>query len=763
MKGITQIWQKLNLVKLISISFIVLVLGGIVWLTLQMQANSRAEMTRATKTEADQASQAQISDAYGKLPLSFELNQGQTDEQVKFLSRGSGYSVFLNSGEVVTTLRKPVVDEKSAKSQKPETTTDAVLRMKFVGGNSQPVVTGLDELPGKVNYLIGNDPTKWNTEIPTYSKVKYTEVYPDIDAVFYGNQRNMEFDFIVAPGADPKVIELAFESADKIEVDEKGNLVLDIADGKIRLDEPYIYQEIDGNKQPVTGGYVLNPKSETENPKLPTVGFRIDVYDATKPLVIDPILVYSTYLGGSGGESGNAIAVDAAGHAFVTGSTGSADFPTTVGSFQPNRRGSADVFVTKFYGDGSALVYSTYLGGSLNSESGTGITVDAVGNAYLTGQTFSPDFPTLNALQPTFGGSSDAFITKLNPTGSALIFSTFMGGSSGENTNDGSIAIDAAANVYVTGETNSFNFPSTQGAFQTTFGGGITDLFVAKLDGANFSLVYSTFLGGSNFDFPAHGIGVDTTGNVYMAGYTVSNNFPTTPGAFQTTSGGDFDAVVVKLNPSGSALVYATFLGGQGTDLARGITVDTNNQAYITGGSRSTNFPTTPGAFQTTYRGGGGDYDVFVTKLNSTGSALIYSTYIGGTGPSANGDLAESVAVDSAGNAHLTGQTTSSDFPTANPFQLYRGSSEAFVLKLNSAGSALIYSTYLGGSGQDGGNGIALDQAGNAYVTGITDSLNFHVVNAFQPRHGGSQFDAFVAKIADTTRKRNNLEGDNQK
>jgi hypothetical protein len=755
MKEITKIWRKPNLVKLISISFIVLVLVCVVWLTLswQMQTKTKANMTRATPTEADRASQPLASDAYGKLPLSFELNQGQTDEQVKFLSRGSGYSVFLNSSEIVTTLRKPLIDEKSAKSQlakpqKQETAIDAVLRMKFVGGNSQPVVEGMDELPGRVNYLVGNDPKKWRTEIPTYSKVKYTQVYPDIDAVFYGNQKNPEFDFIVAPGADPKVIELAFDGADKIEIGEQGDLILDIADGKIHLDEPRIFQEINGNKQPVTGGYVLNPKSETGKSSLQTVGFRVDAYDATKPLIIDPILVYSTYLGGSSSDFGEAVAVDAVGHALVTGITSSVNFPA-VGSLPPSVRGIGDVFVTKFYGDGSALIYSTYFGGS-QPEIGFDIAVDAAGNAYLTGSTSSPDFPTLNAVQPTLNGGSDAFVTKLNPTGSALIFSTYLGGSGIENLGEGSIAIDAATNVYVTGRTESNNFPTTPGAFQTTPGGGIADAFVTKLDATGSSLVYSTRLGGNRSEFGGTGVAADADGNAYVVGYTQSANFPTTPGAFQTTSGGMEDAYVVKLNPSGSALVYSTYLGGQNSEVGTGITLDANNQAYITGGSRSTNFPTTPSAFQTTYRGG--DFDVFVTKLNSAGSALVYSTYIGGTGNLVNGDLAESIAVDSAGNAHVTGATTSTDFPTANPFQLFRGGGDdVFVLKLNSAGSALIYSTYLGGSGNERGQGIALDQSGNAYITGGTDSLNFHVYNAFQPQHGGSQFDAFVAKIVDNS------------
>ena len=767
MKKITQIWRKFNLAKLITVSFVFLILLGVGLLirsNRQIQTEDIAKITKnTTPTESDQA---KLSDSYGKLPLSFEVNQGQTDEQVKFLSRSSGHSVFLTSGEIVTTMRKPSVDEQSVKpeqveTQKQETVIDSVLRMKFVGGNSQPAIAGMDELPGKVNYFTGNDSTKWHSAIPTYGKVKYTEVYPDIDAVFYGNQRNLEFDFIVSPGADPKKIELAFDNAAKIEVSEKGELVLNIADEQMNLKEPIIYQEIEGKRQSINGGFVLNPK--TGDSELPTVGFRVDDYDSTKPLIIDPILVYSTYLGGSDGDSGNAIATDGIGHAFVTGSTDSADFPTA-NALQPERRESADVFVTKFYGDGSALIYSTYLGGN-NSESGKDITVDTAGNVYLTGSTNSLNFPMLNAAQPIFGGMSDAFVTKLNSAGSALIFSTFLGGNRTENINGGSIAIDAAANVYVTGETASTNFPTTLGGFQTTYGGGFSDAFVTKLNAAGSNINYSTFLGGSNSDFGGTGIAVDVTGNAYVSGYTQSANFSTTPSSFQPNFGGDVDAFVTKFNPSGSALVFSTFLGGQSSELALGITLDAQNQVYVTGGSRSTNFPTTPGAFQTTYAGG--DLDIFVTKLNSIGSGLVYSTYIGGTSNLVNGDIARSIAIDSEGNAYVTGETTSADFPTVNPFQLFRGGrDDAFVLKLNTTGSALIYSTYLGGTGQDRGQGIALDNANNAYVTGITDSLNFHVNNAFQPNHGGGQFDAFVSKIADPVvnkQKRNNLDTFNQK
>ncbi|MDQ3181351.1 MAG: SBBP repeat-containing protein, partial [Acidobacteriota bacterium] len=606
MKETTNMWQKINPAKLMSISLIFLMLLYVGRLTLtdwQMQPKEMAKTTNANQSEADEAIQAQASDAYGKLPLSFELNQGQTDEQVKFLSQGSGYSVFLNSGEVVTRLRKSVIDEKSAKSLKQEAAKDAVLGMKFVGGNPQPIVAGVDELPGKVNYFIGNDPKKWNTEIPTFAKVKYTDVYPNIDAVFYGNQKNLEFDFIVAPGADPKTIELTFETADKFEISDNGELVLNIADDKLHLNKPVIYQEIDGKRQFVTGGYVLNPKSETGNPKLQTVGFRVDDYDVAKPLIIDPILAYSTYFGSNG--SGEAVAVDSAGHAFVTGTTGSINFP-------------GDVFVTKFYGDGSALAYTTYFGGS-DIETGFGIAVDNAGNAYLTGVTYSLDFPTLNAVQTIRSGTTDAFITKLNATGSSLVFSTYLGGGFSENINEGGIAIDTATNVYVTGRTESSNFPTTPGAFQTTFGGGSGDTFVVKLNASGSNLAYSTFLGGNSGESSGSAIEVDMKGNAYVTGGTSSANFPTTPGAFQPNLTGISDAYAAKLNPSGSALVYATFLGGQGSDFGEGIAVDVNNQAYITGGTNSTNFPTTPGAFQTIF--GGGFLDVFVTKLNSTGSA----------------------------------------------------------------------------------------------------------------------------------------------
>jgi hypothetical protein len=697
------------------------------------------------------AAAVELSKSYGRLPLQFEANQGQTDRQVRFLARGAGYSLYLTAGEAVLVLAKPNPDAKyDAKTHAKPT----VLRMSLVNAAPAPRVSGLEELPGKANYFIGQDPAKWRTNVPTYAKVHYGEVYPGIDLVYYGNQRQLEYDFVVAPGADPKKIVLGFKGAERLEIDAQGDLVLHAARGDVRLRKPVIYQEIDGTRRDIEGGYV--PRGVKQ------IGFNVAAYDRSRPLVIDPVLAYSTYLGGSGGDSGIRIALDAGGNAYVTGNTMSIDFPTTPGAFQLTFRGGGiffggDAFVTKLDPTGSTLVYSTFLGGS-GFDRGYGIVVDADGHAYVTGYTASVDFPTtVGALQTTSGGSSDAFITKLNPTGSALVYSTYLGGSGGD-ASYGGIAVDAAGNAYVAGTTESLNFPTTPGAFQLARGCCGGDAFVAKLNPTGSGLVYSTYLGGGNSD-GANGIAVDAAGNAYVAGATLSINFPSTAGAFQPICGGGgaWDAFVTKLNPTGSALVYSTFLGGGRSDGAGGIAVDADGNAYVTGSTDSSNFPTTAGAFQTTFVErylGGGHFanDAFVTKLNPTGSALVYSTYLGGGGS----DLGLGIAVDAAGNAHVTGYTDSIDFPTtAGAFQTTLGGSlDAFVTKLNPTGSALAYSTYLGGSGYDYGSGVAVDTAGNAYAIGETASSNFPTTaGAFQTTFGGGGdyyvSDAFVAKIVD--------------
>ena len=496
------------------------------------------------------AAEARVSQSYGKLPLHFEANQGQTHQDVRFLARGAGYSLFLTPTEAALTLTKQVSPARKpaahGKSEPRGAATGTALRISFAGANPRPRVTGLEELPGKANYFIGNDPAKWRTNVPTYAKVRYTDLYPRIDLLYYGNQRQLEYDLVVRPGADPTRIVLDIQGADRLQVDAQGDLVLQTTVGPIRQRKPVIYQEIDGVRKDIPGGYVLKGEHQ--------VGYKVAAYDASQPLVIDPVLSYSTYLGSSDEEGETRIAVDAAGNAYVAGETVSSNFPTTAGAFQ-----------------------TTFGGGVF--------------------------------------GAGDAFVTKLNPTGSALVYSTYLGGSSSDA--GYGIAVDAAGNAYVTGGTGSTDFPTTIGAFQTTKGGGFRDAFVTKLNPTGSALVYSTYLGGSGVN-NGFGIAVDTLGNAYVTGQTFSTDFPTTPGAIQTTfgGGGGFfrggDAFVTKLNPTGSALVYSTYLGGLGSDTGFAIALEYPN-AYVTGHTESFNFPTTTGAFQTMH--GGGFQDAFVTKI----------------------------------------------------------------------------------------------------------------------------------------------------
>jgi RHS repeat-associated protein len=721
----------------------------------------------AANSAAPSTVRVRMSDAYGKLPLSFETNRGQTDWRVKFVSRGQGYSLFLTGTETVLALRRgrnsgPAGQSGSAPRtrapdvEKESTAAPSVLRMSLSGANPAPQVEGIDELTGKANYFIGNDPKKWRTNVPTYEKVRYRDVYPGVDLVYYGNQRQLEHDFIVAPGANPSSITLNFSGAEKFSLDSQGRLILGVKEGEVRFEKASIYQELDGIRAEISGGYVL--KGERK------VGFQVAAYDTSRPLIIDPVLVYSTYLGGSVGDAGYGIAVDAAGNAYVTGFTGG-NFPTTGGAPQTTFGGTApytDAFVTKLNSTGTALVYSTYLGGSGNDEA-LGIAVDSSGNAYVTGDTLSSDFPTTpGAFQMTYGGCvglngcvSDAFVTKLNPLGTGLLYSTYLGvGDVGRG-----IAVDALGNAYVTGETFSITtapsttvslFPTTAGAFQTacipgTFGCAST-AFVTQLNPVGTALLYSTFLGDSSFGY---GIAVDAAGNAYVTGRTGSVSFPTTSGAFQTTLGSGSTAFVTKFNSTGSALVYSTYLGAGG-DEGDGIAVDSSGNAYVAGSTASVNFPTTVGAFQPACNFGFyGCNSVFVAKLNplaSGAASLVYSTYLGGGGL----DVGRGIAVDSSGNAYVTGSTNSGSFPTtAGAYQTtLNGSRNAFVTMFNSTGATLVYSTFLGGFIFDEGRGIAVDALGNTYVTGLTESVDFPTTSgAFQTNPLNNNENAFVAKI----------------
>ena len=656
------------------------------------------------------------------LSLSFEPNQGQTDPAVDFLSRGPGYTVFLSPTEAVLSLSSQA--------------SPAVVRMTLVGANPEARAAAAEPLPGKVNYLTGSDPSRWHTGIPTYAKASYRDVYRGVDVVYYGNERQLEYDFVVHPGASPAAIGLRFDGADRVEIATDGELVLHTAAGVVRNGRPRIYQLAGGRREVVPGSYVLDDRSQ--------VGFAVGPYDASRPLVIDPTLVYSTYLGTAASQQSEdlrAIAVDRLGNAYVTGQS-SAYFPTTSGAADPTNNGFNDVVVTKFNPIGRILLYSTYIGGS-QSDTGKGIAVDAAGAAYVTGGTDSPDFPTSPGAFDTTRAANDAFVFKLNPSGSGIDYSTYLGGRFSESTLEATrIAVDSTGSAYVTGETGSPDFPTTPGAFDTTYNGD-NEVFVTRLNPSGTALIYSTFLGGSSWDSSA-GIALDTAGNVYVVGITGSPNFPVTPLAFDRILDGTRDGFLAKLDGAGS-LVYATFLGGSVLETARSVAVDSAGNAYVVGDTSSPDFPTTAGVHDTSLNGQ--VYDGFVSKLNPQGSALLYSTFLGGSGV----DRVNGVALDADDNAYLIGDTESADFPTARPLQAAYGGgfTDAFVAKMNQGGSALIYSTYVGGTFTDEGRAIAVDASRNAYAAGTTASSNFPTTLGSFDTHYNGGFDGFVMKIED--------------
>ena len=778
-----------------------------------------------------------IHGSYVKLPLSFEANTGQTNSAVKFLSRGRGYTLFLTSDEAVLALkdaesgiknqevrrlkldiRNWEIENRNSKletgnwkleirNSKLEACASGVLRMRLLGANPAAKVTGQRELPGKANYLTGNDPKKWRTSVPTYAKVHYASVYRGIDLVYYGNPSadgQLEFDFTVAPGANPSPVRLRFGGLSHLRLAANGDLVMTTANGALAFHKPLVYQMKDGHRHPVAGDFALLGKH--------TVGFRLGSYDRTQALVIDPALAYSTLLGGSGGETGTAIAVDTAGNAYVTGSTCSTDFPVTPGAFQTTNAAAANsgcnAFVTKLSPGGTALVYSTYLGGSSNNmggDMGRAIAVDSAGNVYVAGQTYSTDFPvTKGAFQTTnraaANETSNAFVTKLNPTGTTLVYSTYLGGSGfqveypGDAAN--AIAVDAAGDAYVAGQSYSPDFPVTQGAFQTTnncVANECANAFVTMLNPAGTALVYSTYLGGSGgnrigfMGDVGTAIALDAQGHAYLTGQAGSSNFPLTPGAYQNTNRAvanqGTNAFITKLNTDGTGLVYSTYLGGSGGDEGSAIAADAAGDVCVAGQTGSTDFPVTAGAFQTTYHGSNNSPNAFVTKLNPAGTGLVYSTYLGGSGGAINltatlvmwgGDVASGLAIDGSGNAYVTGSTASADFPvTQGAYQATNhdqppcgggciGGYNAFITELNSTGSALAYSTYLGGSGINPGdfvgvlefgegdqaNALALDDSGNVYVAGTAVSYDFPVTaGVFQSMVNSRSGNAFVTKL----------------
>jgi hypothetical protein len=726
---------------------------------------------------ASPRSSVQWARLYSALPLSFEANQGQVDGQVKYLARGRAYTLFLTRDEAVLRLRaqKPVDGRElpRIRGRKPQA-PDSVLRLRLVGANSNAAVTGGDELPGKANYFLGNDPSKWRTNVPTYARVKYQNIYPGIDLAYYGNQEGqLEYDFVVAPGADPAAITLSLgEHGSPLRIAADGDLLVPLENGELRFHRPVVYQPdnrrsaLSGLQRPgfdpgirtpdsaprtaIEGRYVLTASNQ--------VRFELGPYDHTRPLVIDPVLYYATYLGGSGGDIGYAIAVDSSFDAYIAGTTSSTNFPTTSTAAHKSSAGSGDAFVTKLNAAGTALMYSTYLGGQ-DADFAYAIALSA-GNAYITGTTYSTDFPTTSPgtsttpFQQTYGGAGDAFVAELNATGSEIVFSSYLGGN-GLDQGLG-VAVDSSGSAYVTGYTQSTNFATLNPLYGSI--NGSQDAFVTKINFTGEQILYSTYLGGTQADV-GQTIQVDSSGNMYVSGYTFSSDFPLM-NAEQPTAGGGVDAFVTEIASAGSSLVFSTYLGGSNDDSAFGLALDGSGNIYVTGTTYSTDFPTTTGAYQTSNSGGA---DAFVCKLNAAGSQLVYSTYLGGS----DTDRGLAIALSSSGNAYVTGSTQSSNFPTYNAVQSVLGISagilcgaspcpDAFVTQLNSAGNGVIYSTYLGGSGYDSGQGIAVDSTGDPYITGNTLSTNFpatftvtssSTVAPYSASLGGTPGNAFVAKI----------------
>ena len=644
------------------------------------------------------------------LPVFFFRNNGEAPAAVKFIARTPEISASFSSDKVDLRLH------------------GAELHVSFQGSDPRTIVTAERPLIAKANFLIGDDPARWRANVDLYRTVSYRGLYPGIDMKYGGAGRRLKSEFIVAPGADPGRVRVRYAGFDEIFIDRDGSLVFRLQNGQLREDSPEVYQVRGGRHVAVECQYKLHDDG--------TVGFALGEYDTSLELVIDPVLSYSTYLGGSGFDSVTGLAVDSSGNAYVTGYTASLDFPIA-GAIQGATGGGVDAFVAKLNPAGNILLYATYIGGS-GDDRARGLVLDPSGNVIITGTTTSPNFPRVAAYQSALSGGRDAFVTKLNSAGNLLVFSTYFGGTGYDNGN--AIASDSSGNVYISGDTYSTDLP-VLGAMQS-LSRGRQDGFAAKFSSAG-ALQYSTYLGGSGDD-RAMAIAVDSAGAAYITGNTTSPDFPVA-NAFQAANAGGQNAFVTKLNAAGSAIVYSTYLGGSGgiagyPESGNGIAVDSALSAYVTGVTHSANFPTL-GALQTGHAGGG--LDAFVCKFTPAGSAFVYSTFLGGIGL----DTATAIAIDAGGTAYVTGNTTSPDFPMVSPLQGAKsGSVDAFVAAVNSTGSALVFSTFFGGNSADGGTAIALNGSGGIWIAGQTTSTNFPVQTPIQAT-GYSEGNGFVTSM----------------
>ncbi|MCP3978733.1 MAG: hypothetical protein GY716_05295 [bacterium] len=699
--------------KALAVMFVFLV-------TVATQVESR--QTRPGRALRPQARPAPT--RFGEVPRFFEANVGQSESAVRFVSRGSQYNVFLTKDATVVRLGR----------------AGKQIRLRMAGNDSDAALSGVEPLEGKINYLLGNDPEKWVTDVPTYGRVRRTDVYPGIDVEYYGSGPSLEYDFVVRPGADPARISVFVDGAEDVTLEPGGDVRIVSGRETVVMTRPRVYQEFNGKRRKVDGRYRFRADG--------TFGFELGEFDRSRAVTIDPVLEYATYLGGSYHDSSGDIAVDAEGHAYVTGTSGSNNFPQL--NPLPGDFGFS-MFVTKFNLAGDGLIYSTLIGGN-GIDNGESIAIDESGAAYLTGYTLSSTFPTTEPDLPPSGNNNQAFVTKLSPDGNAIVYSRLLGGTR-EDRGHG-IAVDAEGRAHIAGWTTSLDLP-TVSAVQTTLG-GVGDALVAKLSVDGSQVLFLTYLGGTMTDGldPGGGdygsdVGVGPDGSVYVAGDTAADDFPVVnPFQSENRSGAfDADVFVSRLASNGATLIYSTYLGGLGDELPREMAVDANGNAYVIGDTTSPDFPV-EAAVQPTIAG---PRDAFVTKLSPAGNTLAYSTYLGGEFAT----YGQGIAVDAGGSAYVTGSTGATDFPILDAFQpQHAGFFDVFVSRFTPAGDRLIYSTFLGGT--EGENvttcsgGIALDSFGSAYIVGDTTSTDFPTVNPFQPEHGGGigERDAFVAKIA---------------
>jgi hypothetical protein len=744
-------------IKALLFTLLVAALGTSDFWNRQAEAQSPA-IANTTATTARPTSY------YGAIPMAFEANQGQTAGQVKFLSRGKGYTAFLTANGMVLSLHPSSVPQRAAASTgstPPASAPNTTLQFKLVGAATNPSAEGEYPQPGKINYFIGNDRTKWRTNVTTYARVRYHNVYPGVDLVYYGNHRQLEYDFVAAPGADTSKIQFEIVGADGVSVDAEGNLVLNTANGDLHFQKPQVYQESNGTRAPVQGNYVVKDPTH--------IGFQLSATDPAKPTVIDPVLLYSTYLGGSGDDQAEGIAVDATGNVYVAGYTDSADFPlATLGSLAA---GSTHAFVAKLDPTGSTLIYADYLGGNSN-DYGYALTLDGSNDVYVAGNTSSNNFPTINAYQSTYPGSSNAFITKISADGSSLMYSTYFGGNGSDMPT--SIVLDSSSDILLAGSTSSTNFPVTN-AYQSSAAanqGGLlgTYGFLSKFNPAGSQLVYSTYFGGNTniaytcgasscWPAPSNaiaGLAVDNNGNAYVGGSTNTYNFPTTGGAYGTANNGpqnNLAGFVSEFDPSGG-LTYSTYFDESSGTLTtiNAVAVDAFGDTYVAGSAASDGtFPNTMSDICNPSSSGVACQFAYVAEFGSGGTSLVYSTFLGAN----NSATPVAMSIDASNDVYVLAYGSNDAFQIVNGIENFSNQGEQFLpgnndlllAEVDSNGGVELFATYFGGSGNDTPASMFLDATGNIYITGTTDSSDFPATQGSYQDSLNGNTDAFIAKI----------------